>query len=172
VSGPASGLGQRGALLLPAPPWVDNRTERQRDADWSARADRYRRRVPYCELCERRTDLQVHHCYGHDVVSPYGHESDDELMTLCSGTSGIYKPKVFRKAKDDRLWFARPRCHNRITNAHRALGRQRGEVVGTRTVKPRAYSATIAEVTAAARPRYWARGWRRTFLGLPSRREP
>jgi len=155
-------------LLLPAPPWVDNRTERQRDADWSANAKRYFKRFPYCELCERRTDLQVHHCYGRDVVSPLGYESDDELMTLCSGTSGIYKPRVFRKAKDDRLWFARPRCHNRITTAHRALGRQRGEVIGKRTRKPLAYSHTIAEVTAAARPRYLARAFRRMLLGLPA----
>ncbi len=155
-------------LLLPAPPWVDNRTKQQRDRDWSRRAVRYLREVAsYCELCERRDDLQVHHCYGHDVVSPYGYESDEELMTLCAGVNGIPKPQMFRKRKDDTHWFKSPRCHNRITYAHQALGRRRGEVIGKRTVRPRAYSSTIAEVTAAAHPRYVRRAIRRTLIGLP-----
>jgi hypothetical protein len=141
-----------GAFVTPWPPpltVIDERTA------WTERARRWRRQVNYCQLCERRRvqigpfelnpKLEVHHRQGRGVRSAVGFEDDAELMTLCC------------------------KCHDRITAAHRSLGRQRGQINSRgRTVDPVGYSHTIAEVTAAARPRYWARGWRRTLFGLPN----
>jgi len=138
-------------------PWPPPLTVIDEDVAWSRRARDYRRRHPFCHLCERRyanlgpfelrPRLEIHHRQGRNIRSAIGYEDDAELMTLC-----------------------RP-CHARITTAHRRLGRQRGEVIGKRTRKPLAYSHTIAEVTAAARPRYLARAFRRMLLGLPTQGE-
>jgi ribosomal protein L44E len=142
------------------------------DIAWSRRAHRYRREVAdYCQLCERFTHLQVHHRRGR-VHSVVGYETNDELMTLCAGSDGIPKPRIFRKAKSDTHWFKRPRCHNRITNAHRHLGEQRGQIHyerrrGMVVDDPYGYSFTIAEVTKAAHPRYLRRAIHRTLFGLP-----
>jgi hypothetical protein len=123
---------------------------------WVERVARYRREVAnWCQLCEARTVriwiftlrvlLEVHHVYGKNGRSPVGYEADDELMTLCVP------------------------CHRRITTAHRALGRRRRQIDAwtRRTIDPAGYSQTIAEVTHRARPRYWARAWRRTLWGMP-----
>jgi hypothetical protein len=136
-------------------PWPPPLTVTDEDVAWARRARLQRRRVPYCELCERRyaelgpfilrPRLEVHHRCGRGIRSAVGWEDNDELMTLC-----------------------RP-CHARITFRHRRLGRQRGEINGRgRTVNPIGYSHTISEVTAAARPRYLARAFRRMLLGLPT----
>jgi hypothetical protein len=88
--------------------------------------------------------LEVHHRRGRGILSAVGYENDSELMTLCC------------------------RCHDRITTAHRRLGRQRGQINSRgRTIDPRGYSFTIAEVTDAAHPRYVRRAIRRTLIGLP-----
>ncbi len=121
---------------------------------WQRRAREQRRRVGYCELCEARRAqlgpftlnpmLEVHHRRGRGIVSAVGFEDASELMTLCC------------------------RCHDRITTAHRRLGRQRGQINSRgRTIDPRGYSFTIAEVTDAAHPRYVRRAIRRTLIGLP-----
>ena len=137
-------------------PWAPPGAVLDERSAWAVRARRYRQQVAdWCELCERRfarwgpftlrPKLEVHHRQGRGIRSAVGWEDDAELMTLCCP------------------------CHDRITAAHRRLGRQRGQINSRgRTVDPFGYSNTIAEVTAAARPRYWARGWRRTILGLPT----
>lgn len=65
---------------------------------WPARSDAYFAEHPYCENCHYRPEMNhhlwrrllhrvrklwVHHVDGNGVVSPSGHETDDELMTLC-----------------------------------------------------------------------------------------
>jgi hypothetical protein len=140
-------------------PWAPPGVFVDDDLAWSRRARRYRREVAdWCELCERRyaqigpitlrPKLQVHHRCGRGIRSQLGYEDNSELETLCVP------------------------CHARITTAHRHLGRQRGQINHRgRTVDPVGYSRTIAEVTAAARPRYVARAVRRMFLDLPPTKE-
>jgi len=123
--------------------------------DWPDRARIHRARWPFCHLCERRdcrlgrftfyVPLEVHHVYGRGVRSPVGQEREDELWTLCCA------------------------CHDRLTVAHRRLGRQRGQInrKTNRTVDLVGYSQTIAEVTLNARPPYLSRTWRRVLRGLP-----
>ncbi len=135
-------------------PWAPPGVVIDERSAWSRRASIQRRRVNYCELCEaRRIEwgpftfnpmLEVHHRRGRGIVSAVGFEEAWELMTLCCP------------------------CHDRITAAHRQLGRERGQINSRgRTVDPRGYSFTIAEVTSAAHPRYVRRAIRRTLFGLP-----
>jgi len=141
-------------------PWPPPLTVTDEDVAWARRARRYRDQVAnYCQLCERRyvqihlftlllftlhPRLEVHHRCGRGVRSAVGWEDNDELMTLCVP------------------------CHQRITTEHRRLARLRKvamkDVLKHDTPK---YARIIAEVTAAARPRYIARAFRRMLIDRP-----